>query len=54
VSKIDIDIGYGDVKVATKSGVFKFPTAISIKKNNYADFGNNTAIDFEGKQYEVA
>jgi len=53
--KIAIDLGYGDVKVCTDRGCFKFPSAVEWVGESISDFGEK-ADDiylFRGKEYKV-
>jgi plasmid segregation protein ParM len=55
VQKIAIDIGYGDVKVATEAGVFKFPSAVARANEVYSALngGEEETYEFNGRKWRV-
>ncbi len=53
-NRIAIDIGYGDVKVCTgQDKFFKFPTAVSKKRQAQADFSADNSYLYNGGRYNV-
>ncbi len=54
VNRLAIDIGYGDTKVcAAKDKYFKFPTAVSHKRQAQANFSKDDSYLFNGVKYNI-
>lgn len=53
--KIAVDLGYGDTKVCTEKGCFKFPSAVEWLGESVSDFGGgeDDIFLFNGKEYRV-
>ena len=53
--KIAVDLGYGDTKVCTEKGCFKFPSAVEWLGESISDFGGgeDDVFLFNGKEYRV-
>ncbi len=54
MDQIAIDIGYGDTKICTAADkYYKFPTAVSRKKEAQADFSTDNSYSFNGIRFRV-
>lgn len=50
---LNMDFGYGDVKVLFDTKEFKFSSAVSAESVAFTDFGNNEVYTFEDKNYFI-